>query len=192
MQNGNYPKTSLANGNQFEPIPNELKDLTTLENRILSPRIPFMWIRRLQGSLMPSIKGSLTCIPADVVTSIEALPKTCNSNETVRANLKKRLENKPVMHTENIRPGKIQEAAKFLSKQPLYEREGISLINKNLRDVTHIKSIVDEILPDDIGMEESQNFKIYGGASFVDDEMVNVNETNARQQFDQYEETINY
>ena len=93
LQNGNYPKTSLANGNQFEPIPNELKDLTTLENRILSPRIPFMWIRRLQGSLMPSIKGSLTCIPADVVTSIEALPKTCDSNETVRANLKKRLEN---------------------------------------------------------------------------------------------------
>ena len=102
VMRGRYPKNSIANGNKFPPIPAELKELTVLENRILSPRIPFMWIRRLQGSLMPSIKGSLTCIPADIVTSIQALPSCNNETETVRAGLKKRLENKTIFHSENI------------------------------------------------------------------------------------------
>jgi hypothetical protein len=187
LKTGRYPKASIANGNYFEDVPCELKELTTLENRILSPRIPFMWIRRLQGSLMPSIKGCLTCIPADVVTSVEGLP-TCNDeDETVRAELKKKLENKTVLHSENIRPNLIEHAARILVNKPLYAKEGISLINEKLSNISHIQKLIDEILPEDGDKDSSTTFKKYGGASVVNDEIITLDSKVAKETFKQFE-----
>ena len=46
---------------------------------------------------------------------------------------------------------------------------------------------MDEILPDDVEVNQSSTFKIYGGASFVNDEIVDVDMVNAKHQFDLYE-----
>ena len=59
----------------------------------------------------------------------------------------------------------IEKAARLLSSKKLYENEGVSLINEKLNDVSHIGSIIDEILPGDDNMVVSTLFKAYGGAS---------------------------
>jgi hypothetical protein len=63
-----------------------------------------MWIKKLQGGMIPAIQGSLTCIPADVVTSVESLPSCSKETDTVKAELKKKIEHKTVYYKENIRP----------------------------------------------------------------------------------------
>ena len=74
------PPTSAANNVGFDNVPPkpELTGLSNLEARMISARLPFMWIRTKQGSNMKSIKGTLTCVPADVSTTVQSLPRNVN------------------------------------------------------------------------------------------------------------------
>ena len=85
------PPTSAANHVGFHQIPHkpELTGLTHLEARLVSARIPFMWIKTKPGSGMKCIKGTMTCVPADVPTTVEALPRNVTEADVVHVELKK-------------------------------------------------------------------------------------------------------
>ena len=48
-----------------------------------------MWIKTKPGGGMKSLKGTMTCVPTDVVTTVKALPRNVNDVDIVHVELKK-------------------------------------------------------------------------------------------------------
>jgi hypothetical protein len=84
----------------------------------------------------------------------------------------------------------IESAARILSNKPLYAKEGISLINEQLNDICHIQNIIDEVLPDDGNIDSENIFKIYGGGSIVNDEVVTLDSKVGKEIFETFETDI--
>ena len=74
---------------KFPEKPPEL-NLSNLEERLISLRIPFMQIRALARGAQFSLKGSVVNVPADVEPTIRALPRLPNQSETIPVKLKRR------------------------------------------------------------------------------------------------------
>ena len=105
LENKTVPPCSAENGAGFSHCPKKeiLTRLTPLEARIVSPRVPFMWIKSLPGSNMSSIKGTLTCVQADTTINVANLPRNLD-DEVIPAVMKKNLCNKTIYLKEKIRP----------------------------------------------------------------------------------------
>ena len=65
---------------KFPDKPTEL-NLSNLEERLISLRIPFMQVRALARGGQFSLKGSVVNVPADVEPTIRALPRLRNQSE---------------------------------------------------------------------------------------------------------------
>lgn len=63
---GKIPECSVGNDMKFPTIPNELVGLSQLEQRLISPRIPFMSIRQQPRGGQLCMKGNVVNVPADV------------------------------------------------------------------------------------------------------------------------------
>lgn len=122
---GKTPKFWIHNGLKFPIQPNEL-NLSNLEERLVSPRIPFMQLREMPRGGQVSIKGNIVNVPADVNGTIKSLPRMVDENETIMLKLKRKLSYKHHVTFENIRPNKVYEAAKWLVRNSLlFRNEGI-------------------------------------------------------------------
>ena len=71
---GKLPACSKANKMHFPKKPDCL-NLTPLEERLISPRIPFMQIRELPRGGQLSIHGNVVNVPADVSSTVSTLPR---------------------------------------------------------------------------------------------------------------------
>ena len=62
----------------------ELLNLTPLEERLISPRIPFMQIRELplRGGQL-SIQGNIVNVPSDVNSTVHSLPRPIYESQTI-------------------------------------------------------------------------------------------------------------
>ena len=67
----------------FPEKPDVLKDLTPLEERLISPRIPFMQVRELPSGGQLSIHGNVVNVPADVNSTVSVLPRPINESQTI-------------------------------------------------------------------------------------------------------------
>jgi hypothetical protein len=76
LKDGKVPPCSIGNGFYFPNIPFELQGLTQLEERLISPRIPFMLPRG--GQL--AVHGNVVNVPADVNKTVK--PRNMDSFET--------------------------------------------------------------------------------------------------------------
>ena len=74
MKEGKLPQCSKANGMGLPDKPSML-DLIPLEERLKSPRIPFMQIRELPRSSQLSIHGNVVNVPSDVNSTVYTLPR---------------------------------------------------------------------------------------------------------------------
>lgn len=72
LKKGNIPPLSCGNGLSFPAIPPELNGLTQLEERFISPRIPFMQIRELPRGGQLGLKGNVINVPSDVNLTVKA------------------------------------------------------------------------------------------------------------------------
>lgn len=136
LQNGQVPRISVQNKCMFPLKPLELC-LHQLEERLLSPRIPFMQMRELPRGGQLSIKGNVVNVPVDVTPTITALPRNLSETQTIPIKLKKRMRFASSVFTENVRPLKVMSALKWLIVNgPLYKELNIHLNDKWLEDVT--------------------------------------------------------
>lgn len=71
-----FPPQSDANNLKLPLIPKELEGLTTLEERLLSQRYPFMKLIALLEGKQNAIKGAVVNIPVEVQSVAETLPRT--------------------------------------------------------------------------------------------------------------------
>lgn len=124
---GKIPECSIGNGMKFPHIPSELKGLTQLEERLISPRIPFMMIReQLRGGQF-CIKGNVVNVPSDVNKTVRLLPRSINDDETILVRFKRKLSYDTNVYQETIRTNKVVNAVKFLVNTPVFQAEGVKL-----------------------------------------------------------------
>lgn len=88
IKKGKIPRWFIANHGGFHNKPYQL-DLCNLEQRLISPRIPFMQIRELPRGGQLSLKGNVVNVPVDVMPTVTALPRNLPTSETIAVKLKK-------------------------------------------------------------------------------------------------------
>ena len=127
LSNGKLPVCSKGNKMGF-PVKPESLNLTPLEERLISPRIPFMQIRELPRGGQLSIHGNVVNVPADVNSIVNTLPRPINESQTIPIKLKRKLSYKHHYQFQNVRPGKVLEAAKHLVRtSELFQNENIDV-----------------------------------------------------------------
>ena len=103
-------------------------DLTSLEERLISPRIPFMQIHELPRGGQLSIHGNVLNVPSDANLTVHTLPRLISESQTIPIKFKRRLSYKHHYQFQNVRPRKVFEAAKYLvNTSELYKSEGIEV-----------------------------------------------------------------
>ena len=138
IKQGKIPKLFVINGMTFPKKPPEL-NLSNLEERLISLRIPFMHIRALSSGGQFSVKGSVVNVPADIEPTIRALPRLQNESETIPEKLKRIKEFKHAVATENVRPVAVMTALRTLMKtSKLYQDANISVDNDWISSNTNI------------------------------------------------------
>ena len=98
------PNLSLSNGLAFYEVPDYLKVLTELEERLISPRIPFMVIRSLGFCKQFGLKGNLVNVPMNVDTNVSVLPRSFSDTHTIQLKPMRQMKNKNASMFETIRP----------------------------------------------------------------------------------------
>ena len=130
LKAGKLPTCAKANKMTFPEKPDVLKDLTPLEERLISQRIPFMRVRELPSGGQLSIHGNVVNIPADVNSTVSVLPRPINESQTIPIKLKRRLGYKHHYQFQNIRPTKVLEAAQYLVRNSeIFKNEGIQVMD---------------------------------------------------------------
>ncbi|KAK3916371.1 Integrin alpha-PS5 [Frankliniella fusca] len=127
LKKGKVPHFAVVNGLLFEPLPEELTGLTTLEERLVSARIPFMQIRELDYQKQLGLKGNCDNVPIDINKTVTCLPRMDSEDDTLLVQLMRRMSDKTPYAFENVRPEKVFNAAKYLVNTQLYKQHKISL-----------------------------------------------------------------
>ena len=122
---GEIPKLALSNGFEFPDIPDELLDLTRLEERLVCPRIPFLRIMKLYPQ--KGLKGNIVNVAISINNMVAKLPRQFSDTYVIQLDLKRRINDKNSYMYECIRPKAILLALKYLLFQPLYLQEEITL-----------------------------------------------------------------
>jgi hypothetical protein len=108
------PSQAEQNGLQLEKIPDELKDLNSLENHLLSQRQFFMKVFDLPRGKQKGIKGSVVNVPSNIHTVVNMLPRMPKESGLVPVKLKRKLEYAGHSIYQLVTPTKLENALKYL------------------------------------------------------------------------------
>ena len=110
----------------FPEIPSFF-DLNELECRLIAPRLAFQKIMQAPRGNQLKINGNVVNVPADVINTVNLLPRLPEQSGTIKVQLKRRLQYKSSALSLNIRPHKVLQAANWLaSNSTLYQEQGIT------------------------------------------------------------------
>ncbi|RVE40724.1 hypothetical protein evm_014625 [Chilo suppressalis] len=143
------PLMATYNGFSYPIIPSDLPTLNLVEQRLISPRIPFMQIRRLRhvhGQY--GIYGQIINVPIEVNTMVNHLPRNINDDHCVYVHLKKKLVYKSSYVHGLINLKNIKKWLTYLVKTPLYIYYNITIDNtflNNNNNVTAPELVLDDV-----------------------------------------------
>jgi len=105
------------------------------------------------------IYGNMVCVPADVCTTVNMLPRTTSDLKTVAVQLKRRSQYQHALLTSNVRHACIRDVGHYLAQCPLFQQEMISFSD----DVVHSLETNENITVSDT---HSSELSFYGVAAF--------------------------
>ena len=126
LKRGNVPILATTNGFYYPPRPSHLTEMNAVEERLVTPRMPFMQFRRLfqvEGSL--SIVGQVINMPVSVDEMVNVLPRCLGDDHAFNVSIKKHLIHKSTYLTGFVRKKVIFEWLEFLCQFTLYKQYGI-------------------------------------------------------------------
>ena len=127
---------TVRNKMGFPYKPNVL-NFTSLEERLILPRIPSMRIRELPRGGQLSSHGNIVNVPSDVNSTVHCLPRRRSESQTIPIKLKRRLGYKHHYQFQNVRSKKVLDAAKYLvDTSELFKIEGIKEQNAWINGIT--------------------------------------------------------
>ncbi|KAL7304563.1 hypothetical protein TKK_0003347 [Trichogramma kaykai] len=144
---------------KFPIIPDYITNLSPIEERMVSPYIPFMQIKALQPYALNSqlsLQGSVVNIVTDVNEMINVLPRRFNELSVVQIKLKRHIEHQSNYMFETIKPSNICKALKFLKDTPLYKENNIQINNTFFENYENNDKNINFIV-DEQDLENSQN-----------------------------------
>ncbi|XP_037868533.2 uncharacterized protein LOC119628351 [Bombyx mori] len=133
---GKIPNLAVYNGFKYPPKPN-LPELDLVSERLISPRLPFMQIRRLryvQGQY--GIAGQVINVPVDVDNMVQTLPRNIEDDYCINVHIKKRLIHKSSYLRGLVKKGIVKDWLSYLVATPLYKHYGIKICQNFLGDLT--------------------------------------------------------
>ena len=126
LKSGKVPPLAVANGMKFPEKPTFF-DLNELGCRLIAPRLAFQKIMQAPRGKQLKINGNVVSLPADVINTVNLLPRLLEQSGTIKVQLKRRLQYKSAALSLNIRPHKVLQAANWLaSSSTLYQELGIA------------------------------------------------------------------
>ena len=151
LKAGKLPTGAKANKMTFPKKSDVLKDLIPLEERLISPRIPFMQVRELPSGGQLSIHGNVVNVPADVNSTVSVLPRPINESQTIPIKLKRRFGYKHHYQFQNIRPTKVLEAAQYLVRNSeIFKNEGIQVMDNYVSNTVHNEDEWSEFISEEV------------------------------------------
>ncbi|KAL8567302.1 hypothetical protein ACOMHN_023345 [Nucella lapillus] len=128
IRKGAAPRLSLGRGLDFPDVPAEVARLTPLEERLVSPRIPFMQIRPLGVDRQHGLKGNVVNVPVEVSNNVAILPRSFSDAQTIQIKLMRKMCYRGHYIFKTVRPHAVYEAARILVNTPLYKEHGITTL----------------------------------------------------------------
>ncbi|GFY14469.1 helitron_like_N domain-containing protein [Trichonephila clavipes] len=144
-------KTRLYNGFKYPPFPQHLKNfpLDLVTERLISPRIPFMQIRRLRHVLGQfGIYGQVINVPIEVNTMVNSLPRNIDDDHSITVHIKRKKIHKSNYLCGIVNKRKIKAWLQHLKDSPLYTSYGITVDDSFFNGQDNIQ---DEIIYDEDG-----------------------------------------
>lgn len=88
LDRGKIPQLSSTNDFNYPNMPRTLPKLDPISRRLVSPRIPFMTIRRLRRDCNYGIIGQVINMPVDVSTMVRSLPRLIDDDFSINVAIK--------------------------------------------------------------------------------------------------------
>ena len=107
---------SRSNGFKYPPYPTHLPKLDLISERLVSPRLPFMQLRRLRyihGST--SIVGQIINVPVDINNMVNQLPRDIDDDYAFSVHIKRHLIHKSSYLEGNVKKSTVKKWLTFLS-----------------------------------------------------------------------------
>lgn len=98
MSRGKIPSLNKSNGYKYPDHPPHLPPLDPITERLISPRFPFMQIRRLRHeSGTYKLIGQVINVPVEVDNSVKQLPRQLDDDYAFNVNIKKHIHKFPYL-----------------------------------------------------------------------------------------------
>ena len=103
LKSGKVPPLAVVNGMKF-PEKSTFFDLNELECRLIALSLAFQKIMQAPRGKQLKINGNVVNVPADVINTVNLLPRLPEQSGTIKVQLKRRLQYKSSALSLNIRP----------------------------------------------------------------------------------------
>lgn len=145
------PPLSVYNGFKYSPLPGNLRNsqLDLVTERLISPRIPFMQIRRLRhvhGQF--EIYGQVINVPIRVNTMVHSLPRHIDDDHSITVHIKRKKIHKSSYLYGIVNKRQIKTWLRYLKDSPLFTSYGITINDRFLNSQVDVH---DEIISDEDG-----------------------------------------
>lgn len=114
------PLLAKVNGFSYPDQPPGLPPLDPISERLISPRLPFMQVRRLRHDFSYGIIGQVINVPVEVQEMAKCLPRQLNEDDVINVNVKRNLAYKSTYISGYISKSTISAWLTVLQKSPLY------------------------------------------------------------------------
>lgn len=145
LNKGYVPKMATVNGFYYPDIPSKLPPLDPITERLISPRLPFMQVRRLRHNLCYGIMGQIINVPVDVNKMVQCLPRQLDEDCCININIQRNLAHKSVYLAGVICKKTIKLWLDALINSILYRLYNIQVDMRRLDSPTSMIPKVDEL-----------------------------------------------
>ena len=163
LDRNKMPTISTSNGFEYPNKPDFLPPLNPVSSRLISPRLPFMSIRRLRRDGAYSILGQVINMPVDVDNMVNQLPRQLDDDYCINVNIKRQLIHKSSYLSDHVKKRELKVWLNYLVNQPLYKFHNIKIEWENFD--RNCEQSVDEV---DERLEEALVEEIDGSGNEVD------------------------
>ena len=120
------PRLSLYHGLVFHDVDPRIAELNQIEERLVSPRIPFIRIKPLGWDRQNCLIGNAVNVPVDVTKTLEQLPRQYHECEFIQLKFMRKMDhNNPYLNEGQVRRTVVENALKFLIREELFIKCGI-------------------------------------------------------------------
>ena len=117
LKNRKIPPMSM-NGNNLKAMemPEDLQNLNTLEQFLVTPVIPFMKVICLPKGQQKGMHGPVVCVASDINKTLTHLPRTLDDSGLIKVKLKRKLEYRGHHLYQQARPNVVAKALNYLKQ----------------------------------------------------------------------------